>query len=516
MSDFLPVLIVDDEPANLMAMEYQLKKNHYKVETAEEGFTALEMFEKNDYALVLLDVMMPKIDGFQVCQKMVELKGNVPIILITALSDDEHLQKGFDSGAWDYISKPWTEIQLISRIKKALKISLTEKQNLSLLRTLQEEFSKQNAELKLAGKVQKFLLPKWIHLKDDLIVSSVYTPSELLGGDIFDIISLKHNKHLIYVGDISGHGIQAALLMTAVKSIIRIIVEEFSDFDDLSYIIKRLNNILVQQMFQDKFLTLLFLIVDTKEKTINSFSAGHPPQIKIDFDSGVSSVVEDKGTLPLGWTYDLMLDSNDKNQKFNYALTDSYLIYTDGIYECLDKNNNFLGINGLNDKVKSMISDGDPVSIPAKLKHIIHKENYDLKKDDVAVLSISFLNKYEDFKGRIYFNYETNNDYEYKHQTEYLKSQLNEDVQNQTQIEKIYSVLINILNFYNQHAKSNNLTNDILFSVCIKNNKLIFELWQYTCEPDSEVIDKISEITEFSISSKKYDSLYHLIITFNI
>ncbi len=516
MNEILPILVVDDEPANLMAIEYQLKKNNYLVDTATNGIIALEKFKSNEYSLILLDVMMPQLDGFQVCDKMQEINPNIPVILITALSDDLHLKKGFDSGAWDYINKPWTEIQLISRIKKALKISLTEKQNLSLLKTLQAEFSKQNIELKLAGKVQKYLLPKWVYLKSDLLITSVYNPSEMLGGDIFDIISLKNNKYLIYIGDISGHGIQAALLMTAVKSIIRLITEEINDYNDLSYFIKRINDILVQQMFHERFLTLLIAVIDTKENTINSFSAGHPPQIKIDYNKNDSEILDSKGILPLGWLNEIDSNLQNQNQLISYKNHESFLFYTDGIYECLDKNIDFLGINSFNEKIKSLFPLLDSVSTPEQIKECIQNDNYDLSKDDVAVVNVSFLDKYKDHKDRVFYTYETNNEYEFNKQLSFIDEQLTDEVLKIDLKKSVIEIIRGLLEYVNKIKMKEKNPDYILISIKVTKDQLIIEVWIHDFILPGDVICSLGDIMDFSISSIKQGNLNIYKITISI
>lgn len=517
MKDRLPILVVDDEKANLIAIEYQLKKNYYEVESVSDAMIALELYKINDYSLVLLDVMMPQIDGFELCKQMIAIKQNIPIILITALSDDFHLKKGFECGAWDYINKPWTEIQLISRVKKALNVSLTEIENMTLIKKLQEEFAKQNEELKLAGKVQKYLLPKWIYLKSDLLVSSVYHPSELLGGDIFDIIPLKDNKYIIYIGDISGHGLQAALLMTAVKSIIRLVVEENSDFSNLSYLVKRVNEILVQQMFHNKFLTLLISVVDTKNKTIKSFSAGHPPQIRINYHTNSSELFVNKGVLPLGWTDDVGKDLNDLHQEVTYEDNESFLYYTDGIYECIDENQKYLGTKDFNQQINSLLPNLDLITLPLQIKEYIENNNYDLTKDDVALVNICFLDKYKDFKGRTYYSYETNNEYEFNRQLSFMHNSLLEESMNELLRENILLIIKKILVYINNKKNQERKNSDVILALQITKDKLKVEIWIHDVIISEDFILELGDIENFSISSLMYGNLnsYKIIFSHN-
>lgn len=112
------ILLVDDEQANLFALEVILESNGYQVESCGSGREALELVGTGKYGLVLLDVMMPEMDGYETCRAIRAATDDVPVILVTALSDSEDLERGFDAGAIDYIRKPIDEVELLSRDKK--------------------------------------------------------------------------------------------------------------------------------------------------------------------------------------------------------------------------------------------------------------------------------------------------------------------------------------------------------------------------------------------------------------
>lgn len=118
------ILIVDDEADNLEVLESRLVRRDYTVISADSGKQALKLLQENEPDLVLLDVMMPEMDGFETCRKMKEMKKGVfmPVILLTSKDDKESRLKGFDIGADDYICKPFDIDELSARIRAMLRI----------------------------------------------------------------------------------------------------------------------------------------------------------------------------------------------------------------------------------------------------------------------------------------------------------------------------------------------------------------------------------------------------------
>ena len=110
------ILVVDDEASIVTMLAYNLKKEGYDVVTAEDGEVALEKFESENPDLLLLDIMMPKMDGYEVCRKIRE-KSNVPIIMLTARADEVDKVVGLEMGADDYVTKPFKLGELFSRIR---------------------------------------------------------------------------------------------------------------------------------------------------------------------------------------------------------------------------------------------------------------------------------------------------------------------------------------------------------------------------------------------------------------
>jgi len=114
------ILIVDDEPLIVKGLKYSLEQDGYETDSAEDGEEAVNKFFAGQYDLVLLDVMLPKIEGMEVCQRIRE-KSNVPIIMLTAKGEDMDKILGLEYGADDYMTKPFNILEVKARIKTILR-----------------------------------------------------------------------------------------------------------------------------------------------------------------------------------------------------------------------------------------------------------------------------------------------------------------------------------------------------------------------------------------------------------
>lgn len=146
------ILIIDDQPANVFLLQDRLNREGFKAITAYDGMSGVKKAIDEMPDLILLDVMMPGVDGFEACRKIsTDTKTrNIPIILVTALNTSEDTQKGFDAGAFDYIKKPFNKIELLARVKAALRFAETNKLLLELekIDTFSATVKKTNHEIK--------------------------------------------------------------------------------------------------------------------------------------------------------------------------------------------------------------------------------------------------------------------------------------------------------------------------------------------------------------------------------
>nr|WP_320189874.1 response regulator [uncultured Desulfobacter sp.] len=118
------ILIVDDEPKNIQLLGSILKQNGYQVEFATDGEKALDWLNNKNFDLVMLDVMMPGLNGYEVCERIKANKQmmHIPVIFLTAKTETEDIVKGFEVGGTDYITKPFRTPELLARVKTHVEI----------------------------------------------------------------------------------------------------------------------------------------------------------------------------------------------------------------------------------------------------------------------------------------------------------------------------------------------------------------------------------------------------------
>lgn len=159
------ILIIEDEPKIQEILTEFLQEYGYTVDKADDGVEGLIMYKKNKYDLILLDVMMPKIDGFAVLE-MLRQDSDIPVIMITAMEDEEYQIKGFDLMADDYIVKPFSMNLVIRRIEAVLRRKHPE--NPAPLQTLEHEdvvLDAQACEVRVSGHTVPFTYKEYELLK---------------------------------------------------------------------------------------------------------------------------------------------------------------------------------------------------------------------------------------------------------------------------------------------------------------------------------------------------------------
>ena len=147
------ILIVDDEPIIVKGLKYSLEQDQYETDAAYDGEEALEKFFSGQYDMVLLDVMLPKIDGIEVCQRIRE-KSNVPIIMLTAKGDDMDKILGLEYGADDYMTKPFNILEVKARIKTIFRRTVMSRKDVgqSVISVRDMRINLNNRSVSIGGK----------------------------------------------------------------------------------------------------------------------------------------------------------------------------------------------------------------------------------------------------------------------------------------------------------------------------------------------------------------------------
>ena len=311
------VLLVDDAPANIQIVN-SILKDIYKIRIATSGAKALELANMTPPPdLILLDVMMPDMDGYEVCTqlKLGQETRDIPVIFLTGQTHVDEETRGFDVGAVDYIHKPFSPAVVKARVQTHL-----------VLRGVREQLAKQllriQKELETARQIQLSILPSEIPKIEGLDIAARYVPMASVAGDFYDFMVVDEKRIGILVADVSGHGMPAALIASMLKIALS---AQGPHAADPAQVLLGLNQALCGK-FQHHYVTAAYLFVDMQKRTLTYAGAGHPPLLLRD-GKRVRDVAENGlflGRFPFA-TY--------SSVELPLTAGDRALLYTDGIPE---------------------------------------------------------------------------------------------------------------------------------------------------------------------------------------
>jgi phosphoserine phosphatase RsbU/P len=313
------ILIVDDTPINIGVISGALKDT-YATKVATSGEKALAIAsaaEKPD--LILLDVMMPEMDGYEVCRR---LKANpdtrdIPVIFLTGQTQAEDETKGFEVGAVDYIHKPFSAAVVKARVRTHL-----------MLREAHAQIAKQlveiNTELEMARQIQLSILPSSTPKIGGMDIVARYIPMTSVAGDFYDFIVVDATHIGILIADVSGHGLPAALIASMLQVALTAQVRHAAE---PGKVLSGLNHALCGK-FQHNFVTAAYVYVDLEKNTMTYGGAGHPPLLLWRKSTGSTSQLLENG-LVLGQFEEATYDS----LQVPVEAGDRFVLYTDGILE---------------------------------------------------------------------------------------------------------------------------------------------------------------------------------------
>ena len=208
------ILIVDDNVNNLQVLGGFLKSEGMQIEFAINGLSALNWLDKRLFDLILIDIMMPGMDGFDVCSRIKQnpAASEIPIIFITAKTDSESVIRGFELGAVDYITKPFIHSELLARVRTQLNIRKSQEQNQAFLKEIERRNRDINASIDYAKHIQDAVMSRSHNYLQYLQEHfSIYLPKDILSGDFFWVYKVE-TKIIIAVMDCTGHGVPGALM----------------------------------------------------------------------------------------------------------------------------------------------------------------------------------------------------------------------------------------------------------------------------------------------------------------
>jgi sigma-B regulation protein RsbU (phosphoserine phosphatase) len=292
------ILVVDDNDDNRYTLTLYLELEGYTdIAVAEEGEQAIAQLKEKEFDLVLLDVMMPKVDGYQVLTWMKGEKrlADLPVIMISALNEMSSVVRCIELGAVDYLQKPFNQHLLRARLGASLDKKRLRDQITAHLARLEQE-------LEAARDLQMSMLPQTFPEPTPncpVDIHGLIQPAREVGGDLYDFFTTEGGSLCFFVGDVSGKGMPAALFMARTKSLIRIATELMCARDagaSPAEIIGRVNRELCQNNNDMMFVTLFFGMLDPATGEVAYCNAGHNSPYRAGAE-GLTTVEDSKGII---------------------------------------------------------------------------------------------------------------------------------------------------------------------------------------------------------------------------
>jgi sigma-B regulation protein RsbU (phosphoserine phosphatase) len=312
------ILIVDDNPVNLQVLLGTLNGRGYRLLVARDGATALDIARRARPDLVLLDVLMPGIGGFDVCRALKDDDAlrDAPVIFLSALGDVGDKVTGLSLGAVDYITKPIQAEEVLARVDVHLTRARLERE----LRTVNDRL---NRELAHAAEMQRRILPRSLPRTDAVHFAAYYQTSRFAGGDYYDVLPLPGGRYAVITLDVSGHGAPAAIVMAMMRTVVH---THTGAMDTAGALLRHIHDHFRFLGETSVYATAVSAIVDPAAGTVRVACAGHPPPLLFRPRAGVSPL-EGAPTTPLL----LMPLQTIPEAEHRLEPGDRVLFYTDGV-----------------------------------------------------------------------------------------------------------------------------------------------------------------------------------------
>ena len=332
-------LIIDDEPTNLELLSRHLERQGHISCQALNALDALNILKKVPFDIILLDLMLPgNMNGLQLLEflKTDEHLRDIAVIVISALEDPDVIAGSIELGADDFMPRNFDQNLLKARINNILEKKEYKKQNDKVLKQLMETQARLAAELRDAASYVHSILPRrstWKHLHADW----VFVPSLSLGGDSFYYQPLDADSFMLFLIDVSGHGIEAALLSITIMNILRSQALGNVNFKEPASVLKSLNCSFKLEEQNNMFFTIWYGVYSAATRTLRSASGGSPPAVLIQPDGTKLELTTD-GVI-IGVDEEAAFSENTLIIEKNSTL----FLFSDGIYEVHTQDKNLLG-----------------------------------------------------------------------------------------------------------------------------------------------------------------------------
>jgi sigma-B regulation protein RsbU (phosphoserine phosphatase) len=405
------LLVVDDNEQNRDALARLLQQEGYAVTAGKDGKQALDLVERAHVDLVLLDIMMAGMNGIDVLKnlRVRHSATKLPIIMTTARGQSEDIVEALKMGANDYVTKPIDFPVLLARIQTQLSLKHAVQRIVRLEQNLTQRNDELEAangkllaanarmkrDLEAAARIQEAFLPHEIPHVLGVRSAWIFKPCEELAGDMLNVFPLDDNHLGLYVLDVTGHGVAAALLSVTLS-------HELSPRRDPSSLLIQngegpgsarlvepalvadlLNSRFAWDPATEQFFTLIYGILNVHTGELRYISAGHPGPILLPHDAG--PVLLEKPSLPIG-----VGEASYQERRLQLRAGDRLYLYSDGLVEARNANRELFG----KERLLAALEQGRTLSpeegLAALWREVEQWCGGTRFKDDISLLTLEF------------------------------------------------------------------------------------------------------------------------------
>ncbi|QXE23304.1 two-component response regulator [Richelia sinica FACHB-800] len=382
----IKILVIDDDRIVQIVLKQALQGQGYEVILASNGKQGIEQAYQHHPAVIICDWLMDEMDGLEVCRviKSEPSLSTTFFILLTARTTVEDKVEGLDNGADDFLSKPIEISELKARVRAGLRLYQSNQELLRLAKDLQIQKQLLETELHEAAEYVTSILPE--PMSGLVNINYRFFPSHQLGGDCFDYYWLDADNLVIYLLDVSGHGLAAALPSISVHNLLRSPNLLPADFHQPAEVLNALNQIFNMEKHNARYFTIWYGVFNRTSSQITYSTAGHPPALLVSqlTDSSIDIKQLITPSMPIG----AFAEIEYKNSVCEVQSSSKVYVFSDGVYEVEQPNGNLWKLNDFmnllaNSHHKSMDLD----QILAEIKTATGSKGF---TDDCSLLEIKF------------------------------------------------------------------------------------------------------------------------------
>jgi len=378
------ILIVDDAPANLRLLAEMLTARGYRVRAVTSGDRALTSARAAPPDLILLDIRMPGLNGYEVCEQLKAERQmrHIPVIFISALDELHDKVQAFKVGGVDYVTKPFQGEEVLARVETHLALRRLQNQLRDANRKLMEANQRMERELALAGKVQASFLPHEQEAMAGWQIASTLKPARQTSGDFYDLIPLPGGSRGLLIADVVDKGVSAALFMALSWILIRTYAVEHPAQPE--NVLADVNRRILAEIGSGQFITAFYGILEPATGQLAYCNAGHPPPLLFGAQHSAVGHALSRTGMALG----VVETETWERGVVDLHPGDTLVLYSDGVTDAENEQAVPFGDSRLRDNVRANMGRPAQETRDALLTGIKAFSGEALQSDDITVMVV--------------------------------------------------------------------------------------------------------------------------------